>query len=354
MKEKLLKAGALDFALDFNKPTVNILLFSDVQIIDAAQQRYVGRLTSRSEKLWATENVEKCAFSFMREAVERIKPDMLVFAGDNVYGEFDDSGKSLERFIAETDGYGIPWAAVFGNHDNETKKGVEWICERYEGAKHCLFIRGDTGKLEGNGNYNAGIFNGGELIEVLWFMDSHGQTAADIRQNQYADAGIMPGQMKWYSCRMETIRSIAGKYPKNIGICHHPFKAFGAGAVKYGYVSARNEFKNGDKEFSPLVIPENPKGDFGRIGRDIGGFIDRDFAFHNLLEKYACEGWFFGHDHEVNASVLYGGVRYTFGLKSSRYDSYNPKDLGSTLITVNGERMSVKHIYSNFAEVDND
>ena len=344
--------GVLDFTLDFKeKREFRILQIADIQIIDASQQRYVGRLREESEKFWATENMDQRAFRFMREAVERAKPDLIVFSGDNVYGEFDDNGTVVQKFIKETDSYGIPWTFVFGNHDNETCKGIVWTCAQYEKAKNCLFSRGDITRLEGNGNFNIGIFRDGKLSAVVWLMDSHGQTDADIGQNLYASAGIYDGQKAWFSERNEKIAKLCGgRMPTGVGFCHHPFLALGkALQEKYGFTSIRHELndKNGNpKPFEPLIIPENSNGDFGAVRKDVGGFIDRDFTFHSLLKKYGCKGWFFGHDHEVNASSEYDGLRYTFGLKASQYDSYYPTDVGGTLIVVSGEDIAVRHLHT--------
>ena len=63
------------------------------------------------------------------------KPDLILMTGDNIYGEFDDSGASLRKLIAYMDSFQIPWAPVWGNHDNESTKGVTWQCEQFEKAQ---------------------------------------------------------------------------------------------------------------------------------------------------------------------------------------------------------------------------
>lgn len=352
MKNEIVNSGVLDNIVDFNKDEVKILLFSDVQIIDAGQQRYVGRLHEYSEKFWATDKVEKRAFRFIDEAVKTAKPDLILLSGDNVYGEFDDNGSMLIKFIEYMDSFKLPWAPVFGNHDNETKMGVEWTCKQYENSKYCLFKRGDITKLEGNGNYNVGIFNGDKLLEVIWLFDSHVQTNADVSlaQNLYPYGGILPGQIKYYADGMEELKKITGSYPENFCLTHIQFKAFGAGALKYGYVSEKNEFKCDDKKFERIDIPENVNGDFGVIGLDPCNYMDKEFVAHNETKRRNCKAWFFGHEHEICASVCYDGIRYTFGLKSSQYDSYIVGMLGSTLITVDGKDLAVKHLYSKFAD----
>ena len=67
--------------------------------------------------------------------------------------------------------YDIPWAPVFGNHDNESMKGVDWQCEQLKRAKKCLFLQRE---LTGNGNYTVGIRKGNELKRVFFMLDSNG------------------------------------------------------------------------------------------------------------------------------------------------------------------------------------
>jgi len=329
---------------------IKILQLTDIQIIDSSQQRYDGRLHSWSIETWAPDKLESVAFKYMREAVSAVNPDLIVLSGDNVYGEFDDSGAMLTKLIAEMESYGIPWTLTFGNHDNETYMGVEWTCDQYANAEHCMFTRGDLDRAEGNGNFNIAIMQGGELSLVVWLMDSNGHTYADKQENMYRDYGLLDGQLNWFEEENIKIKEFCGgKSPASIGFFHHPMRAFGDGLTAYGYESAKNAFmaSNGDwGVFKPVTIPANENGDSGAMNLDAGGFIDGTYEFHNLLVKYGCKGWFFGHDHRNNASVMHEGVRYTYGLKASKYDDYQPGQIGGTKITAGGGNIRVTHVYT--------
>ena len=145
---------------DSNKD-FKILQISDPQILDASQSRYKGRLDYANE-LSEQELYDRC-FYYIDQAVKKTCPNLITIAGDIVYGEFDDSGKSLERFIAYMESLNILWAPIFGNHDNESFKGATWQSKRLENAKNCLFKQGNT---LGNGNYTIGIEQGGKLKRV--------------------------------------------------------------------------------------------------------------------------------------------------------------------------------------------
>lgn len=347
----------VDFVLEVEAGRdVKILQLTDIQIIDSSQQRYEGRLHSWSVGPWAPEKLPEVAWKYTRKTVETVQPDLIVLSGDNVYGEFDDSGVMLQALITEMESYGVPWTLTFGNHDNETHKGVAWTCEQYQNAPHCMFKRGPVEVVdgveyftaEGNGNFNIGITQGGTLTEVVWLMDSNGHTDSDRDQNMYSTAGIMEGQIAWFTERNELLKAYnGGVSPKSVGFFHHPMRAIGNGMQKYGYVSTKSDFYTEDGDygvFKEFTIPENDLGDSGCMHFDCG-YIDGNYEFHKLLKEYGCEGWFFGHEHVNNASVTYEGVRYTFGLKASKYDSYTEGEIGGTEILVGTQPLRVRHVY---------
>lgn len=337
---------ALDFILEVEAGRdIVVLQLTDIQIIDSSQQRYSGRLTAADAAMWVPGNMEALAWSVMRQIVERVNPDLIVLSGDNVYGEFDDKGTSLQALVAEMESYKIPWTLTFGNHDNETKKGMEWTCEQYANAEHCLFKRGAIDKLHGNGNFTVGVKQGDKLSEVVWLMDSNGHTEQDESQNMYSSEGLFSDQTEWFEETCLKLKEYnGGIMPKSIGFFHHPMQAICSGMQKYGYVAAPN--------FSRFQIPSNNVGDSGCMNED-WKYVDKSFTFHKLLKKYKCEGWFFGHLHQNNTSVAYEGVRYTFGLKASYYDSFENfsqsfterDEIGGTKILLGERGLRVSHEY---------
>ena len=336
----------LDFVLEVeNGRDVVVLQLTDIQIIDSSQARSPDRLTAADAAMWVPGNMEILAWSVMRQIVERVNPDLIVLSGDNVYGEFDDNGTVLTALIAEMESYKIPWTLTFGNHDNETKKGMEWTCSQYENAEHCLFKRGPIDKLHGNGNFTIGVKQGDKLSEVIWLMDSNGHTEQDESQNMYSSEGLFEDQIQWFEDTCLKLKEYnGGVMPASIGFFHHPMQAICSGMQKYGYVATPN--------FSRFLIPENTVGDSGCMNLD-GKYVDKSFTFHKLLKKYKCEGWFFGHEHRNNTSVTYEGVRYTFGLKASYYDSYENfsqsllerDEVGGTKILLGESGLRVSHEY---------
>ena len=315
-----------------------ILQITDTQIIDPGQSRYPERINNvtplSDEQLYAD------CFYYIEKAIEKAKPDLILMTGDNVYGEFDDSGASLKKLIAFMEGFQIPWAPVFGNHDNESTKGVAWQCCQYEEAKHCLFKRG---QVTGNGNYTIGIQQGDKLIKVIYMMDSNGCSNGksfsywpefgtyNQKEKMRTDFGFGEDQLKWLADSCEKI----GEKPSKFVAFHVPIWEYWDAAIAKGYPVGDGSAK--------FVINDPTGVDFGAKYENFGMIAAP--GFWELLKKHNFDGVFVGHCHTNSLSILYDGIRLTYGLKSSRYDYHRADMLGGTLITISesGDCFSVKH-----------
>ena len=73
----------------------------------------------------------------MDALVEKTQPDLITLPGDNLSAM--SSRFSINNFIKHMESYGIPWAPVFGNHDNEIPSNtLNWQADKYMAAEHCL------------------------------------------------------------------------------------------------------------------------------------------------------------------------------------------------------------------------
>ena len=92
-------AGIADFVLDLpdHRP-LRILQLTDMQIIDASQQRAPDRLNPREAEVWQPEFIPIQCMDQISSVVAQATPDLILITGDIIYGEFDDSGRSMELF----------------------------------------------------------------------------------------------------------------------------------------------------------------------------------------------------------------------------------------------------------------
>lgn len=120
--------------------------------------------------------------AFIQRMITAEKPDLIVFTGDNIFGsDTIDAAKSLDAAFAPAVSSKIPWAAVLGNHDQEsTTLKREGVMKHIVSMKNTLsqLNPSDVHKIDGFGNYNlevAGV-EGSPLknksVLNLYFLDS--------------------------------------------------------------------------------------------------------------------------------------------------------------------------------------
>lgn len=292
-----------------------VLQLSDTQIIDASQQRYPNRL-SGMEGYWAKDKLEDRCYKFLREMFQEIQPDLIILTGDIIYGEFDDNGSVLLNFIDFMESFKIPWAPVFGNHDNESKKGVDWQCAQFEDAKYCLF---EQKTLTGNGNYSVGIVQGNTLKRVFYMMDSNGCSSASAESlangHTTTKTGFGKDQIEWYTRQISQLK-IASPTTKISFAFHIQPYIFAKAYEKYG-------FKNSGDKINIYTHADKEPQDFGYIGSALKGPWDASYTVYNGMKDLGVDSIFVGHEHLNCVSVVYEGIRFQFGQKSSEYDRFN-------------------------------
>ena len=296
-----------------------ILQLTDLQIIDASQVRTESRLSAYEKDYWAPEKLEERCFLCVRDTIETVKPDLILITGDLVYGEFDDAGTAFTALIEFLDSFRIPWAPVFGNHDNESRLGADWQSKMLENAGYCLFKQRS---LTGNGNYTVGISQGGKLKRVFFMLDSNGTggISQESLKNGHSTphAGFGQDQIDWYTSAGTGIKEA---YPNcKISFAFHIQPAvFGTAFQKYG-------FTNSGTSQNPInidLLEYAEDGDFGYLGNDLKSAWDNDLKVYETIKSLGCDSIFAGHEHCNSASFVYDGIRFQYGQKSSTYDRAN-------------------------------
>lgn len=293
-----------------------ILQLSDTQIIDSTQDRRAEPLDEFARNYWSMAKINERLYDSLTDTINATQPDLILITGDLVYGEFDDNGTVLENLIAKMESFGIPWAPVFGNHDNESAKGVDWQCQQLENAQHCLFKQRT---LTGNGNYTVGIKQDEVLKRVFFMMDSNGCTAMqNPNGHSKTSVGFGQDQMDW---SVDLARQIKAASPDTkISFAFHiQIAAFADAYAKYGFTNSNtvNNPINIDK------LENKAEGDFGYLGRDLKSPWDANNAFYNRIKAVGVDSIFVGHEHCNSASVVYEGIRFQFGQKIGTYDRAN-------------------------------
>jgi hypothetical protein len=351
--------GVIDFAVELDEGRDPVVLqLSDTQFTN-----------------WG--NPENWCYAYLRETIIATNPDLILVTGDNVYGRFDENGSYHTSFIEFMESFQIPWAPVFGNHDNECALGVDWQCQQYENAEYCLFKQRD---LTGNGNYSIGLLQDNELLRVFYMLDSNGcaNPMIDGAGNKITPAagtnvvkttaGFGQDQVDWYTASITQLKTFTSDV--KISFAYHiPQSIFDNAIEKYkDEIAAAGSLS--EKCFNLDDCETADETDFGCIGFDSCGSWDADHTIWNGMKELGVDSIFVGHEHCNSWSIVYDGIRLQFGQKSSEYDSFNfvfPQDgtikhgykdakpdeanslIGGTVIIVSKEDGSIPNAYIHYS-----
>ena len=147
--------------------------------------------------------------AFLEEAMDFAKPDLVVFNGDNVAGSACENEQTeraaIARLLDPAVRRGLPFAFVFGNHDQEYRpEGQDSraaLMAMYREFPGCLAY---DALGDGRSVFNLLVYSGiqaGRPAANLWFFDSG-------RDGVHAD------QVDWYTARSAALeRENGGKAP---------------------------------------------------------------------------------------------------------------------------------------------
>lgn len=288
--------------------------------------------------------------------IEQEQPDLITMTGDQVWAPFQKQAqKELIRFM---DSFGIPWAPVFGNHDGEGNADKNWLADQYIASEYCLFKKGPN-NIGGLGNYIINIMEGDKIVQSLIMMDSGSwrgyddmpeerkmiADALDNKTQEYilnADGTrkqeafgtgyefISESQIAWYKWAIKGATAVnGGETPESIAFFHIALPEFHTAYLQWKDSGYDSEMGFGEKR-ETVCCPSVNSGMFAAI-QELG-------STKNVVV---------GHDHINNYSVLYNGVRLTYGMKTGDR-CYADSDMnGGTVLTVTDSGVHTEHKYVN-------
>lgn len=314
---------------------LRILQLTDIQVIDATGRRSPGRLSEKEIAKWDPSRVEGNCYTHILNVVSQTDPHLILLTGDQIYGEFDDSGKMLRDLIRFMETLEIPWAPVWGNHDQESGIGNAAMCRAYEEAEHCLFRTETTDPVDGTGNYAIRVEQAGEPIEMVYLLDSHGCKHASDPEVRIPKS-ITENQICLIEEKAAEVRARAGKTVPGIAAFHIPTADFFEAYEALGYPYEVGTVIG--------VTVSAKRGDFGAILEKDTECAERPPRFAERLKQCGVNGVFVGHHHNINTSVSYKGIRWTMGMKCGTYDYHINGALGGTLIEFENGVPKVRHV----------
>ncbi len=153
--------------------------------------------------------------ALINASLDAAKPDLVVFLGDVIHGPaiLTEAGakKAIDNIVSPVAEREIPFAVVFGNHDDEGGVSKETQIEWYNTYDGCLVVEGE--EMSGCGNYNLLIkdkFDGRNLFN-LWFIDSGTYVYTEALGRSYAY--VEADQLDWYKKASEKLAVENGGEP---------------------------------------------------------------------------------------------------------------------------------------------
>ncbi|KAL1884078.1 hypothetical protein Daus18300_000188 [Diaporthe australafricana] len=137
---------------------------------------------------------------FIEGILDIEKPDLVVLTGDQVHHDIPDCQSALFKVVAPLVKRAIPWAAVFGNHDDEGAYALS-RSEQMALLSSLPFSLCQPGpeNVDGVGNYFLQVLSPSPSkapVLTVFLLDSHGEIRSDVKDPDY-DC-IRPSQINWF------------------------------------------------------------------------------------------------------------------------------------------------------------
>lgn len=253
----------------------------------------------------------------LKNLVADVNPDLILLSGDNVCG--DAVEYSIRRLTDLMESFGIPWAPIFGNHDDEANCDLSYLADIMMKGPHCLMKKGDI--RMGVGNYVINIKEGDSIVETLVMMDSHHGSVNELQQ-------------QWYSWVCRGTDAVSGGNAEVSLVEHIPIAEYQYAADEYYSNRSWAAESAGTGEINEKICcPRDGEGQPIQTG------------FFDVIKASGNTGYVFcGHEHMNDFSVEYDGIRLTYFMKIGKNSGYQPGFDGGSVVTVGSDGLtSITH-----------
>lgn len=290
--------------------------------------------------------------AFLNSVLDYSKPDLVVFAGDNIcssdYADFD----SVLNPLVER---GIPFTLVYGNHDAEyafgpkidemveagskrveaTEKYKEELLSMYQAYDGCLAYDADA-SLHGCATHNLPILtsDGSKVGFNLWLVDS-GDYAYNAQGEKLGYDWVRADQIEWYgNVRDELKAENDGSLVPSMMFQHIIPKEAVEKIYLNSFVQLGDLTINFSDGSSTTVIPDMTKFDGYIFEKSCPG-VSSDGQWQSLVDGGDVLGVCVGHDHVNNFVADIDGVDL-IQTPGCTYESYyNDMFQGARVIEIN-------------------
>ncbi|KAM3472521.1 hypothetical protein MY8738_008835 [Beauveria namnaoensis] len=148
---------------------------------------------------------EKCeadprTLEFVDKMIDEEKPDFVVLSGDQVNGETArDPQSAIFKIALKLKERKLPYAAIFGNHDDAQAMSREAQMAIMESLPYSLATAGPA-EIDGVGNYYVEVLGRGgsdHSAITIYFFDTHSYSPNEKKYPGYD--WVKPSQIEWFN-----------------------------------------------------------------------------------------------------------------------------------------------------------
>jgi hypothetical protein len=194
--------------------------------------------------------------------------------------------------------------------------------------------------LTGNGNYSVGVLQGNKLLRAFYMLDSNGCMSPSVASQNSKNGiktsvGFGADQIDWYTQSMASVKAISPD--TKVSMAYHIQSTSFTLAYKQ-YEEFKGTLAEDLQSYAfPLhfdALETAKEGDFGYLGRPLKSpwSTASPLVMHDTLKGLGVDSIFVGHEHCNSASVVFNGIRYQYGQKSSTYDRFNSLKVDGTIV----------------------
>ena len=265
--------------------------------------------------------------------------NLIVLTGDQF---LTGNMKTVRTLIDTLESYGIPYAPVWGNHDQHGLYNPEWLSNEFRKAPHSQYVE-FFDDLPGRSNYLIHLTEDGTKdTPVRWqlaFFDSGVGSIETTFTVSSSYGAISEEQAAWWKAEHDLV----GEEVPVVAFYH---------VIEGDMVAASRAIQNGAELKNRFFLHEQ----FCNADAETSHFFD-------IAKNHGLRAAFFGHDHANDWVVDYEGVTLGYGVKSG-YELYYTEitdteaytygfqdgfDLtGAAVVTLHdGTEMELEHLYLN-------
>lgn len=244
-------------------------------------------------------NIDARTLELMNNVLDRERPDLVILSGDNIDGKSntaDEVKKAISNIAEPMETRNIPWAIVFGNHDDEHCIMTKEDMMRFYMSFSCNISQIGCKTFGRIGNYNLlvqGTTSDSPAFNI-YMLDS-GKYSIFSKYHY-----ITKSQINWYKDTADRLKARYRKIIPSLMFFHIPLPEF-----KTAYKAAHIDGGRLESESTPLI---------------------NSGLFNTAVKTGDVKGIFVGHDHINTYTAILKGVRLGYG-GSAGYAEYGSKDL---------------------------